>query len=97
MWKLSDGIVISGKKFDIFPFLDGTTVLAGESNAHKQTIHYKSDQGKEVLKDTMLHETIHVIDYDCQLEMSERQVHALASNLLSTLRHNKEFAKWLIS
>jgi hypothetical protein len=59
-------------------------------------IKYLETLKGDELRDTLLHESIHVIDYTAQLGLEEKQVHALASLLLSVLKDNKEFSRWLI-
>lgn len=55
-----------------------------------------SNQDQQQMRDTLLHEVIHAIDYSLNLRMKERQVHALAAGLLATLRENPDFVRWLL-
>jgi hypothetical protein len=43
--------------------------------------------------ETLLHESLHALDYDLSLDLSERQVHALGSSLLCLLRDNPDLIR----
>ena len=91
-------IKIHGKEFDVAPFSDplSPTHALGYNDVRIGIIQYDSKAKLDVIKDTLLHEIIHVVDFDCQSEMTERQVHCLATGLYSVLKDNPEFARWLI-
>jgi len=52
------------------------------------TIGVKDGQQKLLEADTLLHESLHVIDEIFQLELSERQVYCITSGLIALLRDN---------
>ena len=91
-------IKIHGKVFDVKPFTDplSPTHALGYNDVRIGVIQYEPKAHIDVVKDTFLHEIIHIIDYDCQTEMTERQVHCVATGLYSVLKDNPEFAKWII-
>jgi hypothetical protein len=69
--------------------------IIGECTASKCQIVYSSDQAEQQLKDTILHEAIHAIDYTMNLGLEERQVHALAGGVLALLLDNPDFVDYL--
>lgn len=96
--KLSSSVRILGKVITIRPFKDTLLVshAAGANDVKQGIIEYDMLQTVDQLKDTILHEIIHIIDYEMQLEMSERQVHCMATGLYSVLKDNGDLAKWII-
>lgn len=52
------------------------------------TIVVKDGQQMLLEADTLLHESLHVIDEIFQLELSERQVYCITSGLIALLRDN---------
>lgn len=52
------------------------------------TIIIKDGQQRLLEADTLLHESLHVIDEIFQLELSERQVYCITSGLIALLRDN---------
>jgi Zn-dependent peptidase ImmA (M78 family) len=93
---------ILGKKVRIFWSKDTSKNPLLRSNAvgltHKShaEIYIAVNQSKDQVKDTLLHEVIHVIDRDLELKFDEDQVHRLACGLYQTLKENKNFTRWLI-
>lgn len=75
---------------------DGHTL--GSSNSINQTIIINSQQHPEGVADTLLHEMLHAIDFQTQLELTERQVHVLASSLLQVMwdKRNKYLFEMLM-
>lgn len=61
-----------------------------------QTILYAVDQAPDQLKDTIIHESLHGIDYALQTELDERRVHALASGVYAWMVENKKLVRWII-
>lgn len=59
------------------------------------TIDYSLDQSITQLRDTVLHEIIHAVDFSMYLGLEERQVHALAAGLLGVLRDNPQLTQFL--
>jgi len=52
------------------------------------TIVVKDKQQRLLEADTLLHESLHVIDEIFQLELSERQVYCITSGLIALFRDN---------
>lgn len=67
----------------------------GFSNSRTQSITYSPGQAHDQVRDTVIHEIIHAIDFGVHLELKEEQVHALAAGLYATLNDNPELTKWL--
>jgi len=67
----------------------------GLTNNRKQTITY-IEQHHDQLRDTLLHECLHVLDYGLALDLKEEQVHSLACGIYALLKDNPQFAKWLL-
>lgn len=90
---------ILGKTFTVNPvdpdvLSDGDT--RGRWNSSKCTIHYRADGSIDDVKDTVFHEVLHAIDYTAQLELTERQVHALSGLVLAVCRDNPDLINWLL-
>lgn len=67
--------------------------LMGLCTNDKQDIQVSVHQPQDALKDTILHEIIHAVDYQMQLGLKERQVHGMASGLVAVFLDNPEFTK----
>jgi len=84
-------VFVMGKKYDISTYTPTHEGLAegsfnsGLSHHTKQSIKISTDQPEDGIADTLLHEILHAIDYQTQLELTERQVHVLATALLQTV------------
>jgi hypothetical protein len=72
---------------------DPKETLMGLCSDGKQDIQVSIHQPPDALKDTLLHEIIHAIDYQMQLGLKERQVHCLASGLVAVFLDNPEFTQ----
>jgi len=100
----STEVTINEKVFSISEYTIDDIATQGNA-AHgymlqkNQAICYNSGQHLQQIKDTILHEILHGIDFDSQLNMSETQVHALATNLLALFwnEDNKALTNWLLT
>jgi len=63
----------------------------GECNDEQQLIKIRTDISDENKKDVLLHEVIHAIDFAMSTELTERQVHAIATGLLAVFLDNSDF------
>lgn len=90
---------ISGKNYSIEerPAHDMQLQGGGYILYRTQEIIVLKTAHREDKLDTVLHEAIHAIDYNGQLELSERQVHALASALYAFIRENPEFIQEILN
>jgi hypothetical protein len=59
------------------------------------TIGIKSGQQKLLEADTLLHESLHVIDEIFQLDLSERQVYCVVGGILAVLRDNPSLLPYI--
>ncbi len=89
-------LIINSKQYRVEEMSEDCS-STGLSFARDLWIKYNKSQPDEQLKDTLLHEVIHIIDYDGQLGLSEQQVHSLATQLYSFFHSNKEFAEKFIT
>lgn len=69
----------------------------GESDPVNEIILMAGDRGFGSQRDTMLHETIHAIEHQMHLELTEKQVELLATGMLAVLRDNRTFVRWLLA
>jgi len=69
----------------------------GACNYAYQLIKYNQKLAPDELKDTLLHEMVHVLDYGMQLGLKEKQVHTIATGVYSLMKDNKEFFEWVMS
>jgi len=90
-------IRINGKVFRVQPFSDGVVsdTNFGFNDCKSQVILYDPRMGEDAIKETFLHEVIHVLDYDHQNHLKESQVHRLAAGLYGFFKDNPEVAKWI--
>lgn len=95
---LPKSIRIIGKDYKIEPIEDTSLGTSdwGRADHFKQKLSYLVDQTPQQLRDTMLHEVIHAIEYGVKLDLSERDVHALSAGICQVLWDNPEFSKWLM-
>lgn len=96
-------VTINEKLFAISEYeMDNTAAqgqaVSGYMNQREQLIRYNRDQHLQQVKDTIMHEIIHAIEYDLQLSLTETQVHALATNLCALFWNgeNKKLTDWLL-
>jgi hypothetical protein len=88
---------LNKEKYRVFASsVDASPHTVGLSQGNLGWVVVKTDQCFGEMQDTLLHEILHVIDYNNGTEMTEQQVKMTATGLLAVLKDNKEFAKWLI-
>lgn len=69
----------------------------GQANYLTQTIAYNPRLGHDEVRDTLLHEILHCVDHAIQTNLSESQVHALASGVYALIKDNPQFFEWVVS
>lgn len=72
-------------------------VPAGQANSLTQQIIYSPNQSEQSLRDTCIHECVHCISYEMNLDLTERQVHALGSGLYAWMTENPRLMEWLLA
>ena len=84
---------VLGKVMNVSPLQDthSKDTVAGYNDATKGVIHYNNTHPYNVQVETILHELIHVVDYEGQVGLEERQVHILASILHQILVDNPHY------
>lgn len=94
-------INIAGRRYTLVP-VEPAGDLSAETNAgyisHRWlTINYSEGWHEYQQKDTVLHEVLHGCEDVAGLEVEERVILALSTQLLGVLKGNPEFVKWLIA
>ena len=88
---------VLGKPFTI-RLVDKTGVSEDNLGAcaeDEQEISVRKNLPLETEQDTILHEVLHAIDHSMDTKCSEKQIAGLATGLLSVLKDNPEFLKYL--
>ena len=67
----------------------------GELDPALQKITIKKGQPLETEQDTILHEIVHAIDNELNLDMKEKQVRGLATGILAVLKDNPRLSSYL--
>jgi hypothetical protein len=70
--------------------------LFGHFDARRCEVHIFGEQDPAQEADTILHETLHAIDFTLNLGLSEHQVHALAGALYALLADNPHLVARLL-
>ena len=87
---------IVGKTYDVqFVAAEELPKDYGECNNETQTIKIRTDTHQETQADVLLHEVIHAVEFAFNAGMTERQVHSLATGLLSVFYDNPELIEWI--
>jgi hypothetical protein len=90
---MPDAVRVLGKIYEIERV--SQFEAAGQCFDAKQLIKVDADLPLELAQDTLIHECIHALDYCMHLEMTERQVSALASGLTALIRDNPQLLAFL--
>ena len=67
----------------------------GQCDDNKQTITIKKEMPSDLELDTIIHEVTHAIDYQMNLDMTERQVHGVGAGLAAVLIDNPKLIDYL--
>jgi hypothetical protein len=78
---------IVGREYDVIKVEECDDQVGGV-NFETCTIVVKDGQQRLLEADTLLHESLHIIDEIFQLELTERQVYCITSGLIALLRDN---------
>lgn len=91
-------IRIIGKDYTLHPVSGKIYENArfGQVDHWKQEILYSSDAHEQQVRDTVLHECFHAIEYAVQCDLNEEQVSALSSGLYAWMTENKALVRWII-
>jgi hypothetical protein len=93
------GAFVQGKFFEFIVQNEAEHIgpNAATTDPMGQVIAIKKGMYLHQLKDTVLHELIHAIDYGTGLGLKERQVHVLAATVLELLWSNPSLSYWLVN
>ena len=69
---------------------------AGECRTLEQRILIEDGMKPDTQKDTILHEVLHAISDEMELDLSEEQVTGAAKGILCVLMDNPSFARYLL-
>ena len=67
----------------------------GSCDDNKQEISIKKQMPSDLELDTIIHEITHAIDYQMNLDLTERQVHGVGAGLAAVLIDNPKFLEYL--
>ena len=87
MKKKSETISILGKPYSIRwtdDTLTGGGAIMGAANRTEQTIVLNKQVGRDQMRDTLMHEVIHIISGELSLELAEETVSRLAVGLYAS-------------
>lgn len=90
---LAKSLKIVGKRYKMIH--DPKSENCGLCDSDKQTITIKKGMPNDLELDTILHEVTHAIDFQMNLEMTERQVHGVGAGLAAVLIDNPRFIDYL--
>jgi len=77
--------------------VDGTSVLVGQCDSSKLTITIWTGRKESAMNCTILHEILHAIGFERDLDLTERQVNQLACGLSTFICDNPEVITCLSS
>jgi hypothetical protein len=100
MIKRPERIKIISKRFTVNYVPEGTEDLSedkmGLCDTMNQLIWIEEGLKYDTQKETLLHETLHAISDEMNLDLSEVQVSGAAKGILAMLIDNPSFAKFLL-
>ena len=85
---------IVGREYDVVK-LDYDNEQVGGVDFGTCAIGIKSGQQKLLEADTLLHESLHIIDEIFQLELTERQVYCVVSGIMALFRDNETLLPYI--
>jgi hypothetical protein len=91
---IPSSLKIVGREYDVVK-LDYDNEQVGGVDFDNCTIGIKSGQQKLLEADTLLHESLHIIDEIFQLELTERQVYCVVSGIMALLRDNETLLPYI--
>lgn len=95
--KVPKKVRILAKDFQVHVLEDGIlggSDLGGVNNVRCQ-IQLSAAQDSQQMRDTLIHEIIHAVDYAVAAGLEERQVHAIASGMYAVIRDNERLIEYL--
>lgn len=100
MTKRPERIKIISKRYQIEWCAPGETSLsveqAGECDPCSQVIKVESGMPEDSERDTLLHEVVHAIDAEMDLDLTEKQVLGISKGILAVLMDNSSFRRYLL-
>lgn len=90
---LLKSLKIVGKRYKLF--VKDNFEDCGQCDDNKQAITFQKGMPKDLELDTIIHEITHAIDYQMNLDMTERQVHGVGAGLAAVLIDNPKLIDYL--
>lgn len=90
---IPSSLKIVGREYNVVKVEEYDDV--GGVNFETCTIVVKDGQQQLLEADTLLHESLHIIDEIFQLELSERQVYCITSGIIALLRDNSALVPYI--
>lgn len=85
---------IVGREYNVVKIEEYDEKVGGV-DFENSTIVIKDGQQRLLEVDTLLHESLHIIDEIFQLELSERQVYCIISGIIALLRDNPALVSYI--
>lgn len=85
---------IVGREYEVVKVEEYDEKVGGV-DFENSTIVIKDGQQRLLEADTLLHESLHIIDEVFQLELSERHVYCITSGLIALLRDNPVLVSYI--
>lgn len=91
---IPSSLKIVGREYDVIKIEEYDEKVGGV-DFENSTIVVKDGQQRLLEADTLLHESLHIIDEMFQLELTERQVYCITSGFIALLRDNPELVSYI--
>jgi len=91
---IPSSLKIVGREYDVVKVEEYGEQVGGV-DFETNTIVVKDGQQQLLEADTLLHESLHIIDEIFQLELSERQVYCITSGIIALLRDNSALMTYI--
>lgn len=91
---IPSSLKIVGREYDVVKVEEYGEQVGGV-DFETNTIVVKDGQQQLLEADTLLHESLHIIDEIFQLELSERQVYCITSGIIALLRDNSALMPYI--
>lgn len=90
---IPSSLKIVGREYEVVKVEECDDV--GGVDFENSAIVIKDGQQKLLEADTLLHESLHIIDEIFQLELTERQVYCITSGIIALLRDNPALISYI--
>lgn len=77
-------------------YLENGMTNLGLTHLEEGIVNIRSEQHPVEEKDTLLHETLHIIDEITGSELTEKQITVMAHGIIGMFQDNPEFAEYIL-